>query len=801
MRYPFQLLFFSVLLLLVFFFPSITHAAIFTVATTTDTTDANAGNGTCADSNGECSLRAAIQEANALAGNDTINFGITVLGGGSVATITPATDLPTVTASTTIDGSTQSGSSCGDLWGGSAPTWKVAIQGSGSLNYGLKITSGTTTIKGLQIQGYTSTNPMSGMGSGYGSPGIWSRTLGNNNFECNNITGNAIGLAIQDTASSTVGGVTAGKGNLIKSNSSYGIFLFEGARNNLIAGNFIGTNAAGTAAAANADGIKLNEATTTGNTIGGLTSGARNLISGSTNLGIALAQAATTTIQGNYIGTNAAGTGAIPNVAGGMEDSGGSGTVVGGTETGARNVFSGNTGDTLSYGIAMNGILGVVQGNYIGINAAGTGALPNVTGVVISSTGSANNTIGGTTAAERNIISGNTYGALLGRSTSGNALKGNYIGTAPDGTTAIGNSYGILLIYGAANHTVGGTASGAGNIIANSTNAGVTFIDPSIGVGDGSTGNAVLGNAIYANGGRGIVLTSSTPASTIDTNDADTGPNNLQNYPVITAATTDGSTTSVTGTLNSLAAATYRIEFFANATADGSGYGEGTTYLGSTSVTTSANNASFTVTGLTGTTVGYVVTATASQDLGSSNYSTSEFSLAFTVTAPAAETPATTSTSVTNGSPFIFSGGNPFSSGSINIILPTPSSSTPLVISVTPITPPSPPSPSVEALRTQLAQLQQQLQSLLTQSPQTPPITIRFPRNLRYGDTGEDVYQLQLFLIEQETGKQATYLKDHGATRYYGLLTTRAVAEFQRAHKLPGSGYFGPRTREVVEGM
>src|SRR5439155_21397527 len=148
-------------------------------------------------------------------------------------------------------------------------------------------------------------------------------------------------------------------------------------------------------------------------------------------------------IEGNYIGLNAAGTGSLPNDIGVLIEVG-PGTIlgshnntIGGTAAGAGDIISGNTG----LGILITGSgtsSNLVQGNKIGLSAAATpAALPNGTGVSIAG-GASNNTIGGTTAAAANLISGNTSGAgvlITDAMTTGNTVEGNFIGTLADGVT------------------------------------------------------------------------------------------------------------------------------------------------------------------------------------------------------------------------------------------------------------------------------------------------------------------------------------------------------------------------------
>ncbi len=173
---------------------------------------------------------------------------------------------------------------------------------------------------------------------------------------------------------------------------------------------------------------------------------------------------------------------------------------------------------------------------------------------------------------------------------------------------------------------VGGTVSGAGNIISGSDTDGIIVASVT-----NTTGNAILGNTIFGNAGLGIDI-SDNGVTLNDTGDGDSGPNGLQNFPVLTTATTSAAGTTMVGSLNSAANTTYRIEFFASAdgTQDSSGYGEAQRYLGFVNITTDGSgNASFN-TLLSGVTLAGRdrVTATATVDLGSGNFgSTSEFGL------------------------------------------------------------------------------------------------------------------------------------------------------------------------------
>jgi uncharacterized repeat protein (TIGR01451 family) len=340
-------------------------------------------------------------------------------------------------------------------------------------------------------------------------------------------------------------------------------------------------------------------------------------------------------VQGNFIGTNSSGTTDQGNSLNGVRIDNVSNNTVGGTTAAARNVISGNNNNGVSIDVSTlsTTTVNTVQGNYIGTQANGTTALANSqSGVSISgSNGEASNTIGGTASGAGNVISGNTLnGVAISRgtsaSTTANTVQGNFVGTDAAGTSALGNTLDGVLITNANNNAVGGTGSGAGNVVAFNSSDGV-------GVASG-TGNSILSNSIYSNGGAtasnlGIDL--GPDGRTLNDNqDPDPGANLLQNFPVLTSATRVGAGTTVSGTLNSNPNNTFTIQFFSSPTADPSGVDEGKTYLGQqTGVTTNASgNANFTVPVST-VAAGEFVTATATN---ATTNNTSEFSLSVQAT-------------------------------------------------------------------------------------------------------------------------------------------------------------------------
>ncbi|MGH9907829.1 MAG: Calx-beta domain-containing protein, partial [Pyrinomonadaceae bacterium] len=296
--------------------------------------------------------------------------------------------------------------------------------------------------------------------------------------------------------------------------------------------------------------------------------------------------------------------------------------LIGGTEAGAGNVISGNVLGGVSM-FESNATGNQVQGNFIGTNAAGSAALGNSADGVLITLGAKNNTIGGATPAARNIISGNKGmgGVRLNAGgTTGNKVQGNFIGTDVTGTTDLGNDFsGVVLETSASGNTIGGSG-GAGNTIAFKS-IGVSIQSASV------TGSSVLSNSIHSNDGIGINLSggneNSAGVTSNDAGDADTGPNNLQNFPALTSANNAGGATLINGTLNSTPNTTFHIEVFSNPSCDPSGHGEGHKLIGAQDVTTnSGGNASLVAAAPSSVLSGNFFTATATDPTGN----TSEFS-------------------------------------------------------------------------------------------------------------------------------------------------------------------------------
>jgi hypothetical protein len=391
--------------------------------------------------------------------------------------------------------------------------------------------------------------------------------------------GNKNGVSILNSGN-TVGGTTGAARNIISGNTKDGVLL--GASGSTVEGNWIGLTVNGNAALGNSVGVEI---AGNGAVLGGTAAAARNVISGNSKDGVLIDSGVSgATVLGNYIGTDSTGAKALAN-SNGVEVAGAK-NIIGGSVVGARNVVSGNSGDGILLDSTASGT--TVQGDFIGLNAAGSAALANgANGVEVQSVG---NTIGGTSYNPRNYISGNKgAGVKLDSGASGNVVEGNWIGVDYTGKVALGNSVGVSIA--GSNNTVGGTVSGAGNTIADNSSGGILV--------SAGSGNSIHQNAVYANGpsktGPGITLSA--------------GANNNLAAPSLSSATVNSTTLTVTGTFTAPTAnVTYVLEFFANPTGDP----EGAIYLGAKTIkptTTGTISFSFTTT-TTVTGTDPVITAT-----------------------------------------------------------------------------------------------------------------------------------------------------------------------------------------------
>jgi titin len=412
------------------------------------------------------SLRWAITNANATPGANTISFQIS---GSTPFTIALLSQLPAITNQVTIDATTQpgySGTPVVELNGTSAGSGGVGLQLNSAFNTVVGLTINRFPAQGIVLSGvsnviqgnFIGTDTTGAIVRGNGSYGIWVDSSGNR-----------------------IGGSKAGNGNVISGNNDNGIYI--DASSNVVQGNYIGISATGAGALGNTNnGVMIFGGG--GNLIGGGTAGARNIISGNGTNGVFLAGAGAVgnIVAGNFIGTDATGKLALANLNDGVT------ITASGNLIGTNNVISGNRsgGVFLTGGASGN----LVQGNLIGLSAAGTNALPNG-GNGIETIGASANTIGGSVAAARNVISGNTYnGVLIMMITDvSNTVCGNYIGTDVTGKKAVANLLAGVLVQGCSN-IVGGVTAGSGNVISGNGQQGIYLF--------GNKGN-VIGNVIQGN--------------------------------------------------------------------------------------------------------------------------------------------------------------------------------------------------------------------------------------------------------------------------------------------------------------
>ncbi|MGD8822797.1 MAG: CSLREA domain-containing protein, partial [Anaerolineales bacterium] len=523
--------------------PTTAYADSFVVNTTDDNDD-----GQC-DSN-HCSLREAINAANANPGPDTISFaGLDATGGDvTIQLLSPLN--PLIDNGTTVDGTTVVGYA-------GTPLVNV-IKGAGVIEEGLSIQGDNCVVRGLSMAGF------------FGVPGEIGElqggaivVTGSGNLVENNVLGwgafpNSRGVWLAGAGNSVIGNTISG--------NTLGIHMTWS--NQVIQGNRIGTDPSGTVAVPNTIGIADEAASGGGHLIGGSNQGDGNLISGNSEYGVML-HSENITVQGNYIGTDMNGSSALPNQVGGLYITS-INTLIGGTGQGDGNVISGN----LIHGIELRSNGNTIQSNYIGTDNSGSSALPNLgTGIFVAGE---NNLIGG--AGGGNLISGNGgHGVFLTTSDgANNIIQGNLVGTDSSGTNPIPNQgNGIYYIDGGGS-TVGGLGPGEGNTIAFNLYDGADIEGPD---------QFILGNLIFNNGKHGIDFNGNaliSQNSIYDNGDLgikDTSPVDATVPPVLSP-----SYSAVNGT----ACAGCTIELFL-AAPDPTGAGEGKEYLGTVTATSNGD--------------------------------------------------------------------------------------------------------------------------------------------------------------------------------------------------------------------
>jgi hypothetical protein len=619
---------------------------------------------TTAQDSGPGSLRQAILDANANVGTDVINFSI----GSFQQTIALASPLPVITGEVSIDATTQPG------YAGTPLIEVHPDDQTAFLGDGFSFTGGRNVLRGLIINGFRGNGVVL---AGSNRSVVDGNYIGTDKTGTV-AQGNTLNGILITSIENRVGGSTVAGRNIISGNGGAGVSIEAGGSANIVEGNYIGVDKTGTSPLPNETGVAVSGGVAD-NTIGGVgpDSGPRNIISGNTFGGISIGAATHTVVWGNFIGTNAAGDAALPNGSGDVIVTNANNTMIGGTvlspgtgsgnvltsvviDGGTQTVVQGNLIGTNAAGTAditnrsvgvtvrgnavIGGSLldqrnvisgfnqgisfgnsgsGSVIGNYIGTDITGTVRIGNSTGVSVGSNIKGIR-IGGAHFTVANVISGNTIGIEL--QSDGTIVQGNFIGTRADGTTALPNgAYGIEIAGFSDENVIGGTEAFAGNTIAFNDLNGVIVRRLSTPF---ASKNSIRGNNIRSNGALGIDL-DANHVTLNDTGDADAGPNGLQNFPNVVSVTT-GATSTIQGNLNSTPSSSFALDFYVSNSCDPSGFGQGATFIGSIPTTTDANgNATYSVQ-LPFSLPGSVVTATATDAAGN----TSEFSLCHAVNTP-----------------------------------------------------------------------------------------------------------------------------------------------------------------------
>ena len=316
------------------------------------------------------------------------------------------------------------------------------------------------------------------------------------------------GIRIENSVSNIIGGNTAIERNIISGNLGNGINIMSNSNTNLVKGNYIGLANNGILIQSNVFNGILIQSGSTGNIIGGSIVAERNVISGNSSNGLHILNTTANTIKGNYVGLSALGTAAKPNAIDGIKIETSTFNTIGGTIAGERNVISGNTMNGIN--LITNSDNNQIKGNYIGINSTSTGIIANGQNGVVIQSASTNNTIGGSLAGEGNNISGNSNSGIYILNTTGNFIRGNAIGIDVLGTLARPNTLDGIRIETSTNNIIGGSTALERNIISGNNANGINFMVNSNNnsVRGNYIGLRTLGTLARANAFNGIIIQS-----------------------------------------------------------------------------------------------------------------------------------------------------------------------------------------------------------------------------------------------------------------------------------------------------
>lgn len=485
--------------------PTGASAAEYVVDSTADDPDA-LSDGICLTAGAKCTLRAAIQESNFSTGTkDTIKFAASPFNGELADTIAIGASFPVITDPVTIDG--DGAGQCVTAALVSGPCVGVNKTGGG---FGLVVEDDNVTIEGLAVTGALTGISVINASEGFTARDNWlgvklDGTAGPNNT----------GLFIDpESDGAMVGGAEAADRNVFADNNNEGLDI-EGASLAVVEGNYFGVAPNGSTQAPNAKDVEVTDSTSgggfkaIGNEIGANVSagavataacdGGCNVISGSSSTGIDIEgngaglneapATGPTTIHGNYVGLNAAGTAAMPNTTSGILVGGADSAIVGGSGEGEANHVNGGTIGVL----AGTGVLGandlVVDGNLFGLNPAGTETLspPSTFGITVDSVGIANEEATAEITDNRISMLG---GIAIEQHGPGAVIGGNDIGRGIGGENLSGATTGIRL-FGEGNP--GNTVES--NVVENSTGNGILIENDN---------NQLIGNVVEGAGEAGI---------------------------------------------------------------------------------------------------------------------------------------------------------------------------------------------------------------------------------------------------------------------------------------------------------
>src|SRR5581483_9651105 len=418
---------------------------------------------------GPGSLRAAIDAANATPGADVVKFNIPGTGPFVISLLTP---LPTISQPVVINGSTQPGF---------AGTPLIQLDRGGSpATVGLVVQAGSVKVTGLSITHFAVGVAVDGANDAVSGCWIGLDPAGTQ-------SGNTVGIQVSGASASgaTIGGNSAAARNVISGNTVQGVTISgPGA---LVQGNYIGTDPSGRVAVGNHTGIEVFAPSGTAQ-IGGTSGAARNVV------------------EGNYIGLTASGKSQLGNGGSGIQDEAPApGNTIGGTSAGARNVVSGNAGAGIDLASSSSN---VVEGNFVGTDATGSYGIGNSVGILVAA--DSGNRIGGTSAAARNVVSGQRTGAGVDlENTDENLVQGNYIGVDAAGSSPLPNDRGIRVRDGSGN-TIGGLTAGAGNVVSANRGEGILLLQGATGMKiQGNMIGPAPSGTVFGNGGAGVVLDAS----------------------------------------------------------------------------------------------------------------------------------------------------------------------------------------------------------------------------------------------------------------------------------------------------